>query len=101
MAAQECIWLCQLLKELGHPQLTPTLWCDNQSTIALTENPVFHSRTKHIELRYFFIRDCVQQGKLLPKHVSTHDNLADIFTKALRKDQHSKLLYNLGLRSST
>ena len=100
MAAQECIWLCKLLTELGHPQPTPTLWCDNQSTIALTENPVFHSRTKHIELRYFFIRDCVQEGKLVAKYMSSADNLADIFIKSLRKDQHSKLLYKMGLHPS-
>ena len=76
------------------------LWCDNQSTIALTENPVFHSRTKHIKLRYFFIHDCVQEGKLVTKYVSSADNLADIFTKSLRKDQHKKLLHKMGLRIS-
>ncbi|NBR24255.1 MAG: Ty1/Copia family ribonuclease HI [Micrococcales bacterium] len=81
--------------------MKPTLWCDNQSTIALTENPVFHSRTKHIELRYFFIRDLVQEGKIAVKHISTSANLADIFTKALRREQHCTLLRRLGLQVPT
>ncbi|CAI7904746.1 unnamed protein product [Closterium sp. NIES-54] len=57
MAAQESRWLCFLLAELGAPQPCPTLWCDNASTIHLTQDPVYHARSKHIELRYFFIRE--------------------------------------------
>ncbi|CAI7846694.1 unnamed protein product [Closterium sp. NIES-53] len=61
MAAQEARWLTFLLQELGFPQSAPTLWCDNHSTIHISQDPVYHTRTKHIELLHFFIRDLVQQ----------------------------------------
>ncbi|CAI7732452.1 unnamed protein product [Closterium sp. NIES-53] len=64
MATQESRWLCYLLAELCAPQRCPTLWCDNASTIHLTQDPVYHARSKHIELRYFFIRELVQQRLL-------------------------------------
>ncbi|CAI5966973.1 unnamed protein product [Closterium sp. NIES-64] len=64
MAAQEARWLTFLLQELGFPQSAPTLWCDNQSTIHISQDPVYHTRTKHIELRHFFIRHLVQQEQL-------------------------------------
>ncbi|CAI7812131.1 unnamed protein product [Closterium sp. NIES-54] len=97
MAAQESRWLCYLLAELGAPQRCPTLWCDNASTIHLTMDPVYHARSKHIELRYFFIRELVQQGLLAIRKITAEANLADIFTKALSRPAHSALLRLLGL----
>ncbi|CAI7846245.1 unnamed protein product [Closterium sp. NIES-54] len=97
MAAQESRWLCFLLAELGAPQRCPTLWCDNASTIHLTQDPVFHGRSKHIELRYFFIRDLVQQGLIAVRKIAAEANLADIFTKALLRPAHSTLLRLIGL----
>jgi hypothetical protein len=100
MAAQELCWLCTLLGELGHPQPTPTLWCDNESTIALVKDAgVFHSRTKHIDLRYHYIREMLERGQLQLKHVASENNLADIFTKSLSKAAHLKLCLCLGLQS--
>jgi hypothetical protein len=97
MAAQELRWLTMLLNELHCPQAHPVLWCDNQSAIALTKDPVFHARTKHIELRYFFIRDLVSQNKLLVKYVSSNNNAADIFTKPLGTPAHLPAVDALGL----
>ena len=98
MAAQELQWLCILLQELGRPQTQPTLWCDNKSTIALTrDNGVYHARTKHIALRFFFIRDLVQEGTLQVHHVASANNVADIFTKALGREDHERLMAQLGL----
>ncbi|CAI5459574.1 unnamed protein product, partial [Closterium sp. Yama58-4] len=97
MAAQESRWLCFLLAELGAPQRCPTLWCDNASTIHLTQDPVFHGRSKHIELRYFFIRELVQQNLIAVRKIATEANLADIFTKALLRPAHSALLCLIGL----
>ncbi|CAI7800902.1 unnamed protein product [Closterium sp. NIES-53] len=97
MAAQESQWLCYLLAELGAPQRCPTLWCDNASTIHLTQVLVHHARSKHIELRYFFIRELVQQGLLAVRKITAEATLADIFTKALSRPAHSALLRLLGL----
>ncbi|CAI7771902.1 unnamed protein product [Closterium sp. NIES-54] len=90
-------WLCFLLSELGAPQPCPTLWCDNASTIHLTQDPVYLARSKHIELRYFFIRELFQRGLLAVRKIAAEANLADIFTKALLRPAHSALLRLIGL----
>ena len=61
----------------------PILWCDNLSALALASNPVFHARTKHIEVDYHFIREKVLNRDVLLKFISTGDQIADIFTKGL------------------
>lgn len=83
-ASADISWVQMLLKDL-HVSLisTPTLWCDNISAIALASNPVFHARTKHIEVDYHYVRDKVVNRELLVRHVSTTDQVADIFTKPL------------------
>ncbi|CAI7880828.1 unnamed protein product [Closterium sp. NIES-54] len=97
MAAQESRWLCFLLAELGAPRPCPTLWCDNASTIHLTQDPVYHARSKLIELRYFFIRELDQRGLLVVRKIVVEANLVDIFTKALLRPAHSALLRLIGL----
>ncbi|CAI7855166.1 unnamed protein product [Closterium sp. NIES-53] len=97
--AVDC-WLTFLLQELGFPQSAPTLWCDNQSTIHISQDPVYHTRTKHIELRHFFIRDLVQQEQLKVEYVASDCNLADLFTKPLGKVTHHRLLGAMGLWST-
>lgn len=59
------------------------LWCDNVSALDLASNPVFHARTKHIEVDYHFIREKVLNGDILVKFISILDQVADIFTKGL------------------
>ena len=62
-ASCEAIWLCKLLYGLFDQELRLTvIHCDNQSCIKLMENPVFHDRSKHIDIRYHFIRDCLEGG---------------------------------------
>ena len=77
-------WLRTLFHELRLflPHI-PILWCDNNSTIALASNPVFHSRTKHIEVDYHYVRACALRRDLGVKFISGHDNFVDIFTKPL------------------
>ncbi|PKU66662.1 Retrovirus-related Pol polyprotein from transposon TNT 1-94 [Dendrobium catenatum] len=83
-AAADLTWTRQLLQELGRPQIHPTqLFCDNTSAIALANNPVFHARTKHIEVDCHYIRECIKNKSIQVHHISTKDQLADIFTKAL------------------
>jgi hypothetical protein len=82
MAAQECTWLVQLLKDLRQSiDYTISLYCDNQSAIRLAENPVFHARTKHVEIYYHFIREKVLEEKVELRQIKTEDQIADVFTK--------------------
>ncbi|XP_057986538.1 secreted RxLR effector protein 161-like [Hevea brasiliensis] len=65
IAAQESTWLIQLMKNLHHPvEYAIPLCCDNQSAIRLAENPIFHARTKHVEVHYHFLREKVLQGEI-------------------------------------
>ena len=82
--AAELFWLRMLLRDLGIFLSTPPLlWCDNVSAFAIASNPVFHARTKHIEVDYHFVREKVLRKDLLVKFISSNDQLADIFTKGL------------------
>jgi len=84
LATADLFWLCMLFNDLGIPLFsTPRLWCDNIGALALASNPVYHARTKHIEVNYHFIREKVLNGDISIKYISTHDQLADIFTKGL------------------
>ena len=70
----ELCWIRMILKDLGvYLSLPPMLWCDNVSTLALASNPVFHARTKHIEVDYHFIREKVLNKDLQINFISTHD----------------------------
>ena len=82
--AAELAWLRTLFKDLKLflPHI-PVLWCDNNSALAMASNPVFHSRTKHIEVDYHYVRGCVLRSTLGIKFISGHDNFADMFTKPL------------------
>jgi histone deacetylase 1/2 len=83
-ATAELIWVQSLLQELGISQSRPpVLWCDNIGATYLSSNPVFHARTKHIEVDYHFVRERVSQKLLHIKFISSKDQLADIFTKPL------------------
>ena len=77
-AACQGIWLAWLLeKMLNKEALQPKLLVDNKSTISLAKNPVFHDRSKDIEIRYHFIRECVEQGRIYIDYVRTSEQLAD------------------------
>ncbi|PKU66151.1 Retrovirus-related Pol polyprotein from transposon TNT 1-94 [Dendrobium catenatum] len=95
-AAVDLTWTRQLLQELGRPQTNPTqLFCDNTSAIALANNPVFHARTKHIEVDCHYIRECIKNKSIQVHHISTKDQLADIFTKALSTIRFRHLAHKL------
>uniref|UniRef100_A0A803MXD9 Retrotransposon Copia-like N-terminal domain-containing protein n=1 Tax=Chenopodium quinoa TaxID=63459 RepID=A0A803MXD9_CHEQI len=82
--ASEVTWLVNLLEELGLDKLKPvTLHCDNQSSIYIAKNPVFHERTKHIEIDCHFTRDKVLEGLIQLSYLPTGHQLADMFTKIL------------------
>uniref|UniRef100_A0A803Q5W1 Uncharacterized protein n=1 Tax=Cannabis sativa TaxID=3483 RepID=A0A803Q5W1_CANSA len=83
-AAAELMWIQSLLQELHVPVLHSTvIWVDNQSATALAANPVFHARSKHIEIDLHFVRDQIVNKKLAVHYVPAHDQAADVLTKAL------------------
>ena len=83
-AVAELIWLQALLRELRvSTPSAPILWCDNLGATYLTVNHVFHARTKHVEIDFHFVREKVARRQLTVQHISTDDQIADIFTKPL------------------
>ena len=89
-AATQVLWLSRMLAELlGRKVDVVELKVDNKSALALTKNPIFHERSKHIRIKYHFIRDCLEDGSIKASHIATIDQLADILTKSLGKVQVS------------
>jgi len=97
-AAREAVWLGRVAVELQLLNVaTVVLKCDNQSALHMAKNPADTSRTKHIELRHHYLRQCVQSGVIVMQFVPTDDNLADMFTKGLARDKLRGFLKGLGL----
>jgi histone deacetylase 1/2 len=98
-ATAEVIWLESLLKELGvHRKKISCLLCDNMGATYLSANPVFHARTKHIEIDFHFVRERVAKKLLEIRFIPSQDQVADGFTKALPTRQFEAFKYNLNLR---
>lgn len=94
------VWLRNVLKEIGEDQEASTvLYCDNSSTIKLSKNPVLHGRSKHIHVRYHFLRDLVNDGTIRIAYCPTQDQLADGMTKALKLETFEKLRERMGVCS--
>jgi hypothetical protein len=97
-AAKEPLWLRTLIKELfGEFNGPTTLYSDNQSAIALTKDHQHHMRTKHIDIRFHFIRWIIEEGKIKLAYCPTADMLADPFTKALPSAKVKHFAAALGL----
>ena len=85
-ASREAIWLRKLLSDLFDSSLDPiVIHCDNQSCVKFSENPMFHDRSKHIEMRYHYVRDMVQWRVVSLRYIPTDDQTADVSTKPLLK----------------
>ncbi|CAL8174593.1 unnamed protein product [Prunus armeniaca] len=98
-ATAQAIWLRFVLDDFGEMQTEATpLFCDNMSTISTAKNPVFHQRTRHINRRYHFIREALQEGVVDMKFYRSEEQLADIFTKALPKVRFNQLRLKLGVK---
>jgi hypothetical protein len=98
-AAKEAMWLRSFVSEIqGKEKETLSINCDNQGAIALAKDNKYHARTKHIDLRYHFIREAIEDGKIKVKYIPTDENVSDIFTKALAKPKFQRFVEMLGLR---
>ena len=73
-----------------------TLYCDNTSAIKISKHLVMHTKTKHIAIKYYYVREFVQDKQVKMEYVNTKEKIADIFTKALPKDAHEYLRGKLG-----
>ena len=74
------------------------LYCDSQTTITYTKDPKYHSKSKHINIKYNFVSDVVANREITLQYLPTHEMIADPFTKAISRDLFEKHVNNLGLR---
>ncbi|WMV51999.1 hypothetical protein MTR67_045384 [Solanum verrucosum] len=96
--AAEITWLVGLFKELGVSiELPIKMVCDSKAAIQIVANPIFHERTKHIDIDCHFVREKICQGLIKTEFTHTKDQLADLLTKSLGKAQHQLLLSDMGV----
>lgn len=99
-AAQEAIWFNQLLDDINcNHDLPITINEDNQAAISIAKNPKDHPKTKHISIKYHFVRDKISNNEITVKYCPTDDMLADIFTKGLTPDRFIMLRSLCGMMS--
>jgi len=102
MASCDSIWLRKLLTDLFDQEFKPTMiYYDNQSCIKLYENPIFHDRSKHIEIIYHFIQNRIQKGQVKLEYVSTNEQVVEIQTKPLVKGKFMLFRDKLGVVHNT
>lgn len=101
IAAGSCcaqiLWIKQQLEDYNVQIVQTPIYCDNTSAISVSHNPVMHSKTKHIDIRYHFLKDHVEKGNILLQYISTELQLADILTKALDSSRFAFLRGELGM----
>jgi hypothetical protein len=98
-AAHEVMFLRQLLAGLNLPEPgATTVYCDNDAAAKLTEDHIWHARVKHIEIKYYYIRERIENGEMNIQRVPTKENTADILTKPLGRVDFQRLRYQLGVR---
>ena len=104
IAAGHCcaqlLWMRQTLRDYGYKLTKVPLLCDNESAICMADDPVEHNRTKHIAIRYHFLKDHQQQGDIEIAYINTKNQLADIFTKPLDEKSFTKLRHELNILNS-
>ena len=94
----ELLWISYILRDFDiHIPFPIHFWCDNKAALHITANPVFHERTKHLDIDCHVVREQFKKGFILPRHISTTNQIVDIFTKPLAKPQFQTLLFKLGL----
>ncbi|GKE48040.1 hypothetical protein Tco_1479298 [Tanacetum coccineum] len=97
----QVIWMRTQLLDYGYKYNQIPMYCDSKSAIAISCNPVQHSKTKHIDIRYHFIKEHVEKGTMEIYFVGTEYQLADLFTKTLPKECFEYLVHRIGMRCMT
>ena len=99
VAADRCcaqiLWIQNQLLDYGYKFTKTPIFCDNTSAISITKNPVQHTKTKHIEIRYHFLCDNAEKGKISIHFVPSPEQLADLLTKALDRATTNRLIHEL------
>lgn len=94
----EVVWIIEILKDMGITlKLLVNLICDNTAALHVAHNPLYHERTKHIEIDCHLVREKIQEKLIKVTHVASDQQPADLFTKALSKNKHQYLLSKLGM----
>ena len=100
-AAQEATWLRRLLADLKALPSDPTMIMeDNQGTIAIAKNPIVHARTKHIDIKYHYVREAIQQRLITLSYCPTNEMIADLLTKELPRGRFESLRKAMGIDST-
>jgi hypothetical protein len=95
---KEAVWLRNFLEWIGYIQKNPvTLWCDNMGAVRNCEEGAERHKTKHLDIKYMFIRDVIRSGLVQVKHVGTDNMIADVLTKGLRWRRFEKCRNGLGM----
>jgi hypothetical protein len=94
---KEVLWYFELLAEIGFRQNSIVVHCDNQSAIAIAKNPGQYERTKHISLKFHFVRDIVEKAVITLEYCPTKAMIADVLTKAIPREQFEALRFKLGI----
>ena len=95
--SKEVVWLQRLCSKIGFKYQVVRIDCDNQSAIFLAKNPTYHSKMKHIDVQYHFVKDLVESKKVLLEKVDTLDNVADSLTKSVRTEKFSWCRATMGI----
>ena len=93
----QLLWMKKFLSDYGISQDTMVVYCDNSSAINISKNPVQHSKTKHIEIRYHFIRDLIERKIVSLEYILTERQNVDIFTKTLDRSKFETLHQVIGV----
>lgn len=100
--AKEAVYLQRFVRELGFNELANLdIMCDNRSSLKLAENPVFHSRSKHIDIRHHYVREVLQDKEIGVRYIPSEEQVADFLTKALSKPKHLKCMTSSGIDGVT
>ena len=97
--SRECMWIRNMFKELGYVSRPIPICSDNQGALFVSQNAVTERRTKHIDIRFHFIRQTAERGDIIVHDCRTDDMIADIFTKPLGRVKFEKFRFLLGMES--